>query len=166
MQKVKVTDQQVFGARHLELKIEFSPPKPVGSLRQMGQYSISPRRLKKTLIREYALALDSEGVSVCLVLRSTPHRLYRKDTVFCERSLLRLVQKQLASHHQVSSYKSIRACLVDQLSALVSQDKVRGERESAQNRGLNQPPSCLYDTGLDRARDTLSKAGSISWLLG
>ena len=159
---MKVFDQRRIDGRYLELKIVFSQPMPVGYLRLKGRYSIVPKRLQKTLIRDYVLVLNSAGVSVSLVLQNTPHRLYHKDIVFCERELLRLVQKQLARHQQVSSYKSIRECLVDQLSALVSQDIKHANMERARIRGLSQLPESAHDTLPGLSQCILSMGGNIS----
>ena len=152
--------------RHLVLSLKFSQPKPVRCYKQMGKYSITPKRCGNAWIRTFVLELNSEGVSVCLTLQSTQHRLYRKDIVYGERAWLRLVQRQLARHGQAKSYRLIRGCLLGQLDALVFQDKEREHKESAQIRGSDLQLSYPDDTGLGLCRDTLSMVGSISELLG
>ncbi len=120
------------GERYLGIAVVFSQPIPGLNYRQSGKYSILPKGCRTAWIRDYELALDSEGASVSLRMKNNQHRLFHKDIVACETVLLRLVQKQLARHCQIKSYKAIRECLVGQLSALVSQDKERERRVSVQ----------------------------------
>ena len=160
MQKVLVTDLRGIYERRLVLKIVFSQPISVGFLVHRGKYNIVQKQSQMSLQRNFVLVLTKEGVNVSLILRNTPHRLLHKDIVACEKEMLRLVQSRLAIHHQARIYKSIRGSLVGQLSALVSQDTRRVNKERAQSHGLGQPPVYSYDTSLGLVRDILSKRGN------
>jgi len=151
--------------RHLELTARFSQPIPGMNYRHLVRYSIVPKRLRSEWIRTTELVLNSEGVGVFLWLQSNQHRLFHRDISACETKLLRLVQSKLAIHHRASYYKLIRACLLGQLSVLVSQGREREHKELTQSHDLSQPLLSLGDTGLGLCLDTLSKMGSTCELL-
>jgi hypothetical protein len=140
-------DPPATGEHYLVLDVRFHPPIPVGYHRLSGRYSIFPRKCRTAWTRGFGLVLNSEGVSVSLILKNNQNQLFHKDILACERSWFRLVQRQLARHHQIGSWKSIRERLVDQLNALVSQDKGKHYRRLAQSHDLSLLPLSRGDRG-------------------
>src|ERR1700690_596742 len=128
----------------------------IGYYKQKGKYSITPKQYRNVWTRTFLIEISSAGVNVSLQMPNTQRRLFHKDIVYGERAWLRLVQKQLGYHGHLRSYKSIQACLRGQLSALVSQDRVRANRQRAQNRDLSRRLASLGDKPSRRARRSLS----------
>ena len=146
-----VTDLLEADVRHLAVVATYDRPRVVRSYKQKVRYSIVPKRYRKVLTRDAEIVVNSEGVGVFLHLGNNQHRLFHKDISACETKLLRLAQKQLAYLQMTDCYKWIRGPIVDALSALVSQDKERANKERERIRGLGPQLESVGDTepGLD-----------------
>lgn len=121
-----------------ELKLKFSLPMLIGYYKQTGKYSITPKQYRTVWTRIFLIEISSGGVNVCLHMPKSQRRLFHKDIVYGERSWLRLVQKQLAYHGRLKSYRSILMSFRDSLSALVSQDRLQADKERQQIRDASR----------------------------
>ena len=155
-QIVMETCQPTTDEHYLGLNLKFSPPILVGYHRLTGRYSIVPPKSQSLWTRTYGIVLNSVGVSVSLGLQSTQHRLFHRDIVACERSWLRWVQSKLATHQKAKNFGWIRESLVGQLSALVSQDRARANRQSAETHGLSLQLGSFHDISHNQSLSSLS----------
>jgi len=120
---MKEDDQQETDEYSLVSKIEFYQPISVENPELLEIRNIVHLEYENYVqVRKIALALNSEGASVYLDLKSTHRPLYLKDLVSYEKHLIHWVEKQLGIQIQEDSYKWIRLYRADQEDAPVSPD--------------------------------------------